>query len=124
MSERILPPARHETRDVGFRPMLIAAILMLVALGLVALTAWLLFPRTATDIVVAGRMPRFPTPTLQNSPTEDMARFFQAEMKRLNGYGWVDRERGIVHVPIERAMKGVVQRGIPDWPTKQAGPKQ
>jgi hypothetical protein len=27
-----------------------------------------------------------------------------AERTRLASYGWVDRERGIVHIPIERAM--------------------
>jgi hypothetical protein len=27
------------------------------------------------------------------------------EDKRLAGYGWVDREKGLVHIPIEEAMK-------------------
>jgi hypothetical protein len=33
----------------------------------------------------------------------------QAE-QRLQGTGWVDREKGIVHIPIERAM-GMVEKG-------------
>jgi hypothetical protein len=32
---------------------------------------------------------------------------------RLNGYGWVDREKGVVHVPIERAMEAVAGGASP-----------
>ncbi|HVI76330.1 MAG TPA: hypothetical protein VM683_15195 [Anaeromyxobacteraceae bacterium] len=32
----------------------------------------------------------------------------QAE-RRLHSYGWADRERGIVHIPIDRAMELVVK---------------
>jgi hypothetical protein len=31
--------------------------------------------------------------------------------RRLEGAGWVDRDAGIVHVPIEQAMEIVAQRG-------------
>jgi hypothetical protein len=31
--------------------------------------------------------------------------------RRLSGAGWVDRDAGVVHVPIERAMEIVAQRG-------------
>jgi hypothetical protein len=36
---------------------------------------------------------------------EDLAR----RRAKLEGYGWVDREKGIVHLPIERAMELVAQ---------------
>jgi hypothetical protein len=32
---------------------------------------------------------------------------------RLNGYGWVDRAKGIAHVPIERAMDAVASGALP-----------
>lgn len=32
---------------------------------------------------------------------------------RLNGYGWVDRAKGIAHVPIERAMDAVATGALP-----------
>ncbi len=31
----------------------------------------------------------------------------------LNGYGWVDRSHGIIHIPIERAMDAVVSGAAP-----------
>ncbi|MFE8603884.1 hypothetical protein [Archangium violaceum] len=30
------------------------------------------------------------------------------QRKRLHGYGWVDRDAGVVHIPIERAIERVV----------------
>jgi hypothetical protein len=32
---------------------------------------------------------------------------------QLNSYGWVDQKAGVAHIPIERAMELLVQRGIP-----------
>lgn len=30
--------------------------------------------------------------------------------KALNGYGWIDRSKGIIHIPIDEAMKDVVRQ--------------
>jgi hypothetical protein len=32
---------------------------------------------------------------------------------RLNGYGWIDRGKGIAHVPIERALEAVAGGALP-----------
>ncbi|KFA90828.1 hypothetical protein Q664_25930 [Archangium violaceum Cb vi76] len=32
------------------------------------------------------------------------------QRKRLHGYGWVDRDAGVVHIPIERAIERVVEQ--------------
>jgi hypothetical protein len=32
---------------------------------------------------------------------------------RLNGYGWVDRAKGIAHVPIEKALEAVAKGTLP-----------
>lgn len=31
----------------------------------------------------------------------------RSKLERLSTYGWVDRERGLIHIPIERAMEQV-----------------
>lgn len=54
-----------------------------------------------------------PPPRLQIDPAEDLRRFRQKEEAELNGYGWIDRKKGIIRIPIERAMELVVQRGLP-----------
>ena len=44
-------------------------------------------------------------------PQQDMQRFYAQEMQILNGTGWVDKERGVVHIPIAQAMQEVARRG-------------
>jgi len=38
----------------------------------------------------------------------------------LNGTSWVDEERGVVHIPIEAAMRDISSHGIEDWPATAA----
>ncbi len=39
---------------------------------------------------------------------------------RLNGYGWVDRSKGIVHIPIEKAIDEVIAGALPEGAPKGA----
>jgi hypothetical protein len=45
-----------------------------------------------------------PAPRLQVTDQRDLEALRRAEAERLEGYGWVDRKAGVVHIPIERAM--------------------
>ena len=60
-----------------------------------------------------------PGPELQLNTAADLAKFRAQEEKRLNSYGWVDRGKGIAHIPIAQAMQDVVARGIPDFSNPQ-----
>jgi hypothetical protein len=40
-------------------------------------------------------------------------RWRAAHNGRLNGYGWVDRSKGIAHVPIEQALNAVASGALP-----------
>lgn len=59
---------------------------------------------------------RFPAPTLQPDPAAELNKFRSGEEERLNSYGWVDQKAGVVHIPIERAIDLVAQRGLPTRP--------
>jgi hypothetical protein len=52
---------------------------------------------------------KFPEPRLQNDDTGDMTRFLQQETAALTAVPWQDAE-GLVHLPIEQAMKVVATR--------------
>lgn len=52
-------------------------------------------------------------PRLQAEPPIDLARLKEAELRRLNAYGWVNRDAGIAHIPIDRAMEIVARKGLP-----------
>jgi hypothetical protein len=57
-----------------------------------------------------------PQPRLQTDPAEDLARFRAQEEKRLDSYYWIDKQKGIVHIPIAQAMKELAAKGIPGFP--------
>lgn len=60
-----------------------------------------------------------PAPELQVDPAQDLAKFREQEDKRLNTYYWVDKQKGTVHIPIDEAMKKLVQTGIDGFPKGQ-----
>jgi len=57
-----------------------------------------------------------PGPQLQTNPGADLKKFRATEEKQLDTYYWVDRQKGLVHIPISQAMKKLVQTGIPGFP--------
>jgi hypothetical protein len=55
-------------------------------------------------------------PRLQPIPANEIYEFRQLENAQLNEYGWVDRNAGTVHIPIEQAKELLLQRGLPSRP--------
>lgn len=51
-------------------------------------------------------------PLLQPDPVRDMDAMRAEQLAKLNSYGWIDREKGIVHVPIDRAMAMAIERSM------------
>lgn len=51
-----------------------------------------------------------PQPRLQSAPLRDLEHLRAREDAILHGYGWMDRERGLVRIPIERAMELLAER--------------
>lgn len=54
-----------------------------------------------------------PEPRLQPSPTADLQTLRARENDLLTHYRWIDRSKGIVGIPIDRAIQLIAQRGIP-----------
>jgi hypothetical protein len=61
-----------------------------------------------------------PAPRLQVYPVRHWKDFEAAESNRLTSYGWMDRSTGVVHIPIERAMELIEQRGVGPLPPAPA----
>ena len=124
------PAAQHESRDVNVKAISIFGIVL--ALGLIAtlFAIWGLFafyrsyfyanekpPFQGVD-VDARRLP--PEPRLQAAPQLDLREMRAAEDAILDHYAWVDPDKGVVRIPIDRAIDIMAQRGFPSRP--QAGP--
>lgn len=45
-----------------------------------------------------------PTPRLQAVPPLDRIALYRTQRQQLDSYGWVNKQGGIAHIPIERAM--------------------
>jgi hypothetical protein len=69
------------------------------------------FPDANRDLHIAPFGPR-----LQTNPPADLQVLRNDETKRLNTYYWIDRQKGVVHIPIEQAMKKLADTGIPGFP--------
>jgi hypothetical protein len=54
-----------------------------------------------------------PSPQLQADPRVDLAGLRAKEDVVLQNYGWVDRPNGVIRVPIDVAMRMLVERGVP-----------
>jgi hypothetical protein len=63
-----------------------------------------------------------PTPRLQQFPRNDLYQFRSAEQQLLDNYGWMNRNAGVVHIPIREAMRLAVERGLPARAREQAAP--
>jgi hypothetical protein len=57
-----------------------------------------------------------PLPRLQVYPVKHWTDFQTAEKERLESYGWMDQSTGAVHIPIERAIDLVAERGVAPLP--------
>ena len=58
--------------------------------------------------------PAPPAPVLQPDPAGETRAVVEAAKARLGSYGWNDAEKKSAHIPIERAMAILAERGLPD----------
>ena len=71
---------------------------------------------TNTRIVSLEEIMEFPQPRLERNERLEIKDFRLKEEQILNSYGWVDEKAGVVHIPIERAMQLLAQKGLPTTP--------
>jgi hypothetical protein len=118
------PAVHHEESDVNIRGILGFAAGLIVVAIVIHVAIWGLFrffdaraarqaeqPEFPLAVTQETRLP--PEPRLQTNPRQDMADLRAAEDETLTTYGWVDRNAGVVRIPIEEAMRLTLQRGLP-----------
>lgn len=62
----------------------------------------------STDVALVNQRKAPPPPRLQADPVSDLNEYIEKEKVLLSTYGWVDRQKGIVRVPIQRAMETMI----------------
>jgi hypothetical protein len=53
----------------------------------------------------------FPSPQLIEDETEELHRVNAEQRARLQGYRWVDRDKGLIAIPIGEAMRMIAAKG-------------
>ena len=117
------PRAGHEESDINVW----AVGKFAVALVLVAVAAlFLLFglfryllsreggpPVGRSQVAATQPAKAFPQPQVEANERQDLKSIRAAEDQVLNGYAWMDPEKGVVRIPISRAIDLLAERGLP-----------
>jgi hypothetical protein len=124
-SNLINPEVSYERQDVGVSGLAIGAVLI-VLFGLigVGLSFFILNTmETRRSEIIPTPLPLIqlrptplpprlqPNPLDQRTAEEDIATLRSHEEELLNNYGWVDREAGIVRIPIDQAIELLAEDG-------------
>ncbi len=125
------PETHHERSDVNVRALLWFVAIFVAFAAVTHLLVWTMFHHfasmarqtTAAPLTSMVRPPEmsipqnprlqpFPgkMPPYATSPVVDMEEMRQSEEQALRNPGWIDRQKGIVRLPIDVAKQLVVQR--------------
>lgn len=121
MTEQAARKIGHEERDINPRGIVWFAIGLIgtcAIIGVIGIGLYRFFeaehpsPDSPSRIELKAQMIA-PPPQLQVDPTADYETFRASEDAKMNSYGWIDKQAGIIRIPIERAMDLIAQRGLP-----------
>jgi hypothetical protein len=121
--QRAAAEPTYERNDVNVRGVLVFGLGLVLASAVILLLMWWLLnaltvreagqDRPPSPVAVRPGESVPPEPRLQVSPSHDMGELRAGEEALLHSYGWVDRQAGVVRIPIERAMQVLLERGLP-----------
>ena len=111
----------HEANRVQFGKIFGFTLALIVLAGVIHLVLAFVMQRFSKEEakLQTQRPPLFaldvnvPRRTCKATPAADLARLKTESLDRLNTYGWVNREAGIAHIPIDRAMDILARSGLP-----------
>lgn len=110
---------RHEIRDANIPALTafgVGIVLTIAATMLFCFVIFRIYQNTmpmgqpATPYASSRQLP--PEPRLQTSPRMDLEDYLDTQRNELGGYGWVDRQNGVVRIPVERAMELLLKQGF------------
>jgi hypothetical protein len=114
--------SQDTARDLDVRAIRIGAIVIACGILFALVAAFFLLRARGPAVNTPTQSFRAPAPLLQAAPQVERSEYF-AEKARLTGsYGWVDRQAGIAHIPVEEAMRVMAARMEQGEQGKQAKP--
>ena len=137
MPDTVNPETSHEKSDVNVRALLAFLAIFIVFAAVTHLVLWVMFRQFASmerhvtstpltkiarpadaSVPQTPRLQPFPTkertgvmmPPNTSTPVVDMEEMRATEEQQLNNPGWVDKQKGVVRLPINVAKQLAVQR--------------
>lgn len=111
----------YERREANLKLIIYSAIGLAVTVFIVLILMWGVFnalkvhgeanDQTYSPMAAPFQLP--PEPRLQEHPDLELRELRAHEAQVLNQYQWSDQKNGILHIPINRAMDLIAQRGLP-----------
>jgi hypothetical protein len=118
----------HEHKEANVRIIVETVIGLIVSVAIVCFIVWGIFnlfksqvggsERRASQMAVPAQLP--PYPRLEVHPWEELRVLRAHEDDVLDHYRWIDKQSGVVHIPIEKAIDEVVNQ-LPVRPGTQGG---
>jgi hypothetical protein len=113
----------HEIKeDVNVRAVTRFGLGLAGGIIIVAFLMWFLFDRFSATAERRSPQPEKmeasnpqkepPEPRLQPNPPMELKEFRAGEDAILNNYAWIDPDKGIVRIPVDRAMELVAKEGL------------
>lgn len=110
----------YETRDASTAGLLKFALTLAVVIVIVLFGMRWIFWHFAKVQTLGPTMTPFenartipPVPRLQVAPQKEIHDYWESQQAILNSYGWVDRQNGVVRIPVDRAMRILLAKGLP-----------
>jgi hypothetical protein len=112
------PLQDHERSDVATSSIVRSGIGLIATTVMVGLLTFGLYRFFVERDVPAGTPPSLESllpaqPRLQSDPAADLEAMRAEEDRLITSYRWLDQKAGIARIPVARAMKLLVERGLP-----------
>jgi hypothetical protein len=115
------PVGGHEGSAVNLTPVIAFAVILIVVTLFSFVAVWFMLDflrvnqaRTEAPLSQLANPDAVPpAPRLQVSPGQDLKHLRQTEDAVLHTYHWVDKDAGVVGIPIERAIEILANKGLP-----------
>ena len=115
------PESGHEVSDINSKRVARVGLALATVIALALLVTYGLFryfyrgetrTRPLPSPLSYTREPT-PEPRLSIEPGKDLKTLRSEEDAMLKSYGWIDRDKGVVRIPIDRAIELLAERGLP-----------
>ena len=114
-------PTGHEISDAEVRPILWSGAALAIAAMLTATFVYGVFrflaahptpKNTPSELIETDQQQFPPEPRVQEHPPEELEQLRVREQQILTTYGWVDKNNGVVRIPVDQARRIMLERGF------------